>query len=306
MLVQCGGRACVLAWLLGALCWHFLDGSVWAELGAKWPEAGGSYVFLQKIYRQQVWQNDVVPAGLANHYTGAPGSCQRGYRVLKIPRLFGAFNCRSAKNGKRRFGDPWLPLLLYRNIKSIGKISVLLWIITGGTFLWLIGSGFRHFNPSWAFSYSKDAFDLTPIFFVGLGQASLKTVYSYLGYYNVCHLGSEIKNPEINIPRSIFISVAGIAVLYLGMQIMLLGALPWKTIAASPFVISTYFQQIYSPLAGKIATVLVLTIAASSLFALMLGYSRIPYAAARRWQFFQNIRQSASHKKVPLCFAACF
>ena len=44
------GPQCMLAWLLGALL-AFLDGSVWAELGAKWPMAGGSYVFLQNVLR---------------------------------------------------------------------------------------------------------------------------------------------------------------------------------------------------------------------------------------------------------------
>jgi len=226
------GPQCVLAWLLGALL-AFLDGSVWAELGAKWPMAGGSYVFLQKIYGDGkfgkmmsfllVWQT-IIQAPLVVASAAIGFSQYLTYLVSLTPIqqkiVSGALVVL-------------VTILLYRNIKSIGKISVLLWIITGGTFLWLIGSGFHHFNPKWAFSFSKDAFDLTPIFFVGLGQASLKTVYSYLGYYNVCHLGSEIKKPEINIPRSIFISVAGIAVLYLGMQIMILGALPWQKIAGS-------------------------------------------------------------------------
>jgi len=165
--------------------------------------------------------------------------------------------------------------------------------------LWLICSGFMNFHPQWAFSYSKTAFDLTPLFFVGLGQASVKTVYSYLGYYNVCHLGGEIKKPEINIPRSIFISVAGIAVLYLGMQIMVLGVLPWKEVAASPFVISTYFQRLYNPFVGQIATLLVLIIAGSSLFAVMLGYSRIPYAAATDGNFFKIFAKVHPTKNFP-------
>jgi fructoselysine transporter len=192
-----------------------------------------------------------------------------------------------------------ITILLYRNIKSIGKISILLWIITGGTFLWLIGSGFNHFNTTWAFGYTKDSFDFTPLFFVGLGQASLKTVYSYLGYYNVCHLGGEIKNPERNIPRSIFISVGGIALLYLGMQIMILGAMPWQKIAGSDFVISAYFEHIYNLQVAKIATGLILFIAVASLFAVMLGYSRIPYAAALDGNFFPAFGKLHPTKKFP-------
>jgi amino acid transporter len=291
------GPQCILAWILGAIL-AFLDGSVWAELGAKWPEAGGSYVFLQKIYSNRfgkmmsfllVWQTLIqAPLVVASAAIGFSKYFQ--YLIALTP-----VEQKALSGGLVIL----VTILLYRNIKSIGKISVLLWIITGGTFLWLIGSGFRNFHPQWAFSYSKTAFDLTPLFFVALGQASVKTVYSYLGYYNVCHLGGEIKKPEINIPRSIFISVAGIAVLYLGMQIMVLGVLPWKEVAASPFVISTYFQRLYNPFVGQIATLLVLIIAGSSLFAVMLGYSRIPYAAAADGNFFKIFAKVHPTKNFP-------
>lgn len=291
------GPQCVLAWVLGALL-AFLDGSVWAELGAKWPMAGGSYVFLQKIYENRfgkmmsfllVWQT-LIQAPLVVASAAIGFSKYLTYLVsldaVQQKIVSGALVIL-------------VTILLYRNIKSIGKISVLLWIITGGTFLWLIGSGFRHFNPHLAFSFSKDAFDLTPIFFVGLGQASLKTVYSYLGYYNVCHLGGEIKKPEINIPRSIFLSVGGIAILYLGMQIMISGAMPWQQIASSNFIVSTYFQQLYNPFVAKIATALILIIASSSLFAVMLGYSRIPYAAAVDGNFFKVFAKVHPKKGFP-------
>lgn len=190
-------------------------------------------------------------------------------------------------------------ILLYREVKSIGRISVVLWIITGVTFLWLIGSGFMGFDAKKAFTFSKDAFDLSPIFFVGLGQASLQTVYSYLGYYNSCNLGGEIENPQKNIPRSIFISIAGIAVLYLAMQMVLLGAMPWQKIAGSEFVISSYFEQIYNVQVANIATGLILIIAAASLFAGTLGYSRIPYAAALDGNFFPVFSKTHPKKKFP-------
>ncbi len=292
------GPQCIIAWLLGALL-AFLDGSVWAELGAKWPQAGGSYIFLQNVYGNGkfgkimsfllVWQT-IIQAPLVVASAAIGFSQYLTYLVSLTPLQ------QKAVSGGLVIV---VTFLLYRNIRSIGKISVILWIITGGTFLWLIGSGFRHFDSSLAFSYGKDAFDLTPVFFVGLGQASLKTVYSYLGYYNVCHLGGEIKDPQKNIPRSIFISIAGIAVLYLGMQLMILGAIPWQKIAGSSFVISIYFEQLYNPLIGKIATMLILIIAASSLFALMLGYSRIPYAAAADGNFFKIFGKLHPTKKFP-------
>ncbi|RYE26464.1 MAG: amino acid permease [Sphingobacteriales bacterium] len=278
------GPYCLLAWLLGALL-AYMDGSVWAELGAKWPEAGGSYVFLQKLYKGKwgqlmaflfIWQT-VIQAPLVVA-SGAIGFSK--YFTFLVP--LGVYQQKMLSGGLVLF----LILLLYRDIKSVGKISILLWLITGGTIIWLIASGVPHFKAQQAFDFKFDVNIMSFAFFAALGQSSMKTVYSYLGYYNVCHLGAEISNPERNIPRSMFISITGIAVLYLGMQTVLLGVLPWQQIAGSEFIVSTYFEQLYNHTVAQIATLLVLCIALASLFSVILGYSRIPYAAAKNGDFF--------------------
>ena len=192
-----------------------------------------------------------------------------------------------------------ITMLLYRKITDIGKISVFMGAIVGGTIIWLIASGFSHFQPTLAFTFSKDAFDLTPAFFLGLGQASTKTIYSFLGYYNVCHLGGEIQEPERNIPRSIFISITIIAVLYLLMQIAVLGVIPWQEAKDSQFIISLFFERLYGHTAALIATGLILFIALSSLFAVMLGYSRVPYAAAADGNFFSAFGKLHPTKNFP-------
>lgn len=292
------GPQCILAWVLGAVL-SFVDGCVWAELGAKWPQAGGSYAFLQNLYGKKwgrlfsflfIWQT-VIQAPLVVA-SGAIGFAQ--YLTYLVPSL-------DPMQQKAVSGALVIVItaLLYRKITDIGKISVFMGIIVGGTILWLIFSGVKHFDSRLAFTYSKDAFDLTPVFFFGLGQASIKTVYSFLGYYNVCHLGGEIKEPERNIPRSIFISIAGIAVLYLGMQVMVLGVIPWQEAKDSPFIVSLYFEKIYGTVAAQVATALVLFIAVSSLFAVLLGYSRIPYAAAVDGNFFSFFGKLHPTKNFP-------
>lgn len=137
------------------------------------------------------------------------------------------------------------------------------------------------------------------LFFVALGQASVKTIYSYLGYYNVCHLGGEIQNPEKNIPRSIFISVFGITILYLAMNISIVGVIPWQEAQNSVFIVSTFIETIYGSKAAALATVLVLIVAFSSLFAVLLGYSRIPYAAAADGKFFSVFAKLHPTKHFP-------
>lgn len=292
------GPQCILAWVLGAVL-SFADGSVWAELGAKWPEAGGSYSFLQNLYGKKkwgrilsflyIWQTIIqAPLVVAS---GAIGFAQ--YLTFLIP--LSSIEQKIVSGALVLF----ITFLLYRKITDIGKISVFMGMIVGGTILWLVASAVPHFDSSLAFTYSPDAFDLTPAFFFGLGQASIKTVYSFLGYYNVCHLGGEITKPETNIPRSIFLSIAIIAVLYLLMQISVLGVIPWQEAKDSPFIVSLYFEKIYGHTVAQIATALVLFIAITSLFAVLLGYSRVPYAAAVDGNFFSAFGKLHPEKNFP-------
>src|ERR1700726_4447226 len=172
-----------------------------------------------------------------------------------------------------------LVVLLYRRITTIGKISVLLWVGGIGTMLWLIGGRITHFNPTLAFSFPPGAFHLSHLFFAGLGAAMVSTTYTYWGYYNICHLGGELREPEKNIPRGIFISIVGIAVLYLAMQTSILGVLPWQQAQDSPFIVSDFVEKLYGSGAARFATAMVLWIAFASVFSSLLGYSRVPYSA---------------------------
>jgi fructoselysine transporter len=114
----------------------------------------------------------------------------------------------------------------------------------------------------------------------------VSTVYSYWGYYNICHLGSEIKDPERNIPRGIFLSVLGIAVLYLAMQTSLLGVVPWREAQNSDFIASLFVERLYGQAAARFVTGMILWIAVASAFSVLLGASRVPYSAAQDGNFF--------------------
>jgi len=277
------GSLSMLAWILGALL-AYMDGFVWAEMGAKWPEAGGSYVFLQKLFGGKwgrlmaflfIWQTTIqAPLVVAS---GAIGFSQYLHYLVPLTDV----EKKMVSGGLVLL----LTVLLYRSIRNIGKLSVVFGIITGGTILWLILSGFGHYNASIVPNGGTGNWASIP-FFIALGQSSQKAVYSYLGYYNVCHLGGEIKNPSKNIPRAIFISITGIAILYLGMQFTVLHVLPWDQVAASDFIVSLYFEHIYNHTVAQVATVLVLCIAIASLFSVILGYSRVPYSAAKNGDFF--------------------
>jgi amino acid transporter len=190
-------------------------------------------------------------------------------------------------------------LLLYRKIETIGKISVLLWLCVLATIAWIIGSGIAHGNFIQPVIHANDGLTVDTAFASLLGLASIKTVYSYLGYYNVCHLGGEIINPQKNIPKSMFISIAGIALLYLLMNISVASVLPYNTIVKSNFVVSEFVQTLQGGKMANFITVLILIVAFASVFSATLGYTRVPYAAAKDGSFFKVFARLHPSKDFP-------
>jgi fructoselysine transporter len=189
--------------------------------------------------------------------------------------------------------------LLYRNIRTIGKMAVFLWAGVIIIILWIIVSGFTHRQVSYTFLPMEGQSMFNGAFGLLVGQASVKTIYSYLGYYNVCHLGGEIRNPGRNIPRSIFISIFCIAALYLSMNLSVVGVVPWQEAMRSKFVVSLFMEKIYGTRTAQVATLLILWIAFASLFAVVLGYSRVPYAAAADGNFFPIFAKLHPKKDFP-------
>jgi fructoselysine transporter len=189
--------------------------------------------------------------------------------------------------------------LLYRRVTTIGKISVALCIGVMGTILWIVYGGVRHFQPGLLFAFPPGAWNLSRLFFFGLGHATVQTVYSYLGYYNVSNLGAEMKEPEKNIPRAIFISIFGIALLYLAMQASVLSVVPWREAAQSRAVVSIFVERAFGGNWATLATSLILVSAFGSVFAAMAGYSRVPYAAALDGNFFSVFARVHPTKHFP-------
>src|SRR6202043_3396500 len=171
--------------------------------------------------------------------------------------------------------------------------SSLLWLGVMGTIGWIILAGVTHFDARQAFDFPPGAFSLSRDFFRGLGAAMLIASYDYWGYYNVCFLGDEIKDPGKNIPRAVLLSIAAVACIYVVMNISILGVVPWRDLAnsgtshAELHVVSTFMQKVYGSRAAGIASVLVMWTAFASVFSLMLGYSRVPYAAALDGNYFR-------------------
>ncbi len=288
----------IWAWIFGAFT-AFVDGMIWSELGARYPLAGGTYNFHRIAFGEKggklmsflfVWQTSIqAPLVVAS---AAIGFAQ--YLGYLVDLSF--WQEKLVSGGLVLF----VLVLLYRKIETIGRISVVLGTIVILTIIWIIISGLVNRQHSIPLLPSGDDSFFTFAFWTAIAHGSLKTVYSYLGYYNVCHLGGEIKRPEVNIPRSIFISIFGIAILYLLMNISVMSVIPWQEAAGmDKYLVSTFMERIYGQKAAAVVTVLILCIAMSSLFAVVLGYSRIPYAAAVDGNFFSIFGKLHPVKQFP-------
>jgi len=293
-----GGPQFLWAWVLGAVV-SLIDAFVWAELGAAFPQAGGSYNFLKIAYGERkwgrlmsflyVWQTMIqAPLVLAS---GAIGFSQYASYLMPLD------------DWQRKLVSGGVVLviiaLLYRKIDSIGRIGLVMWGAVLLTLGWIIVGGLTNARIPVGEVITSMGSVGGGLMAAGLGQASVKTIYCYLGYYNICHLGSEIRQPARNIPASMFISIVGIAVLYLLMNISVVSVVPWQQAQHSEFIVSTFVETLYGPGAARMATVLVLVVAFSSLFAVLLGYSRVPYAAAADGRFFRIFARLHPTRQFP-------
>lgn len=293
-----GGPQFLWAWILGAVV-SLIDAFVWAELGAAFPQAGGSYNFLKISYGEQrwgkllsflyVWQTLIqAPLVMAS---GAIGFAQYASYLMPLDEWQ-----RKAVSGAVVLV---IITLLYRKIDSIGKIGVIMWGAVLLTLGWIIIGGLSNARIPLSQTLSSISSVSGGLLAAGLGHASVKTIYCYLGYYNVCHLGGEIERPTRNIPASMFISIVGIAGLYLLMNLSVVSVVPWQEAQNSEFIVSTFVETLYGPEAARLATLLVLLVAFSSLFAVLLGYSRVPYAAAVDGQFFRVFARLHPTRQFP-------
>ena len=280
------GPQALVGWVLGALI-ALCDGLVWAELGAAMPGTGGSYEYLQQAFGPQslgrlmgflfLWQ--VMLAAPLTAASGGVGFAD--YTRYLFPSmtplehtLVAAGVCLTAT------------VLLYRNIRSIGTISMILWIGLMLAMAVIIWGGVWHFQPKVAFNFPPGAFKLSSAFFVGLGGATLISMYDYSGYFTVCLIGGEIKNPTVTIPRAVILSIGILAVLYLAMSLSIIGVLPWQEAAQSQSVVSDFMARLYGGTIASWMTWLLLWVAFASVFCVLLGYTRVPYAAAAEGRFF--------------------
>ena len=299
IIASMGGPQCMLGWLLGAVL-AICDGLVWSELAAAMPGTGGSYLYLRETFRGTraggilpflfIWQFILSgPLEIASGYIGFAqyvGYFWRGMGWWGTRLVCVAVGAA-------------VVLLLYRRVTAVGRLTVVLWVGMLATVLWIIAAGLANFRPQVAFDFPANAFTFSRGFAAGLGSAMLIAMYDFMGYYNICYVGGEVRDPSRTIPRSILYSVVVIAAIYTLMNLSVIAVVPWREAVQSKFIASQFIEKLYGARAAGAVTILVLWTAFASVFALLFGYSRIPYAAAIDGHFFRVFAHLDARGRFP-------
>ncbi len=304
----------VWAWVLGAAI-AVADGLVWAELGAAFPRAGGSYAFLREIYGPDragnwlsflyVWQLSFsAPLSIASGCIGLSSFLAWFWPGLEnaplaaLPSLhYSSFAAATA--------CLLVTALLYRNLSSVTRLA---WVLFAGVMAAIAGvivSGFAHAAATGGWSMPVSPAQSVAVALGGLAQATLITTYDYWGYYNICFLGSEVRRPEKTIPRAILLSVLFVSAFYVAMNLAALPALrdAAANVTAGATVrlqlVADIAQSAFGRMAGRLLAALVVWTAFASVFSLLLGYSRVPYAAARDGNYFRVLAAVHPRHGIP-------
>jgi amino acid transporter len=195
-------------------------------------------------------------------------------------------------------------VLLYRDITSVGRLAIVMMAVVLATVGWVIAAGLLRFSAHQAFSFPSEAYRLDRDLLVKVGATSVLAMYSYGGYNQVCSIGEEIKTPQRTVPQSILLSIVVVAVMYIVMSSVIVGMVPWQEAMKTRTIASIFIERTFTdPEHGRIAaiamTALILFVAAASLYSVILGYSRVPFAAARDGNFFRVFARLHPTKHFP-------
>ena len=304
MVAAFGGPQAIIGWIAGAIL-ALADGLIWAELGSSQPGSGGTYVYLREAFQYRtgrlmpflfIWTAMLyIPLIMS---TGIQGMVQ--YLQYLWPSM------TLGQGDILGIGlTALLVLLLWRRIENIGRLTIGMWAVMIVCVCAVILASFTHFHASQAFTWPHGAVEpLHGSFWIGFAAGLTIGVFDYLGYNTTAYLGAEIKNPGRVMPRSIVISIAAIAVIYLVMQIGVVGVVPWRDMLNPNSIDSTsigsaVLQQTWGKGAAQVVTVLVVITAFASVFTGLLGGSRVPFDAARDGMFFRSFGRLHRRHEFP-------
>lgn len=268
---------------------------VYAELAYDRPALGGQYAYLKEAMHPMVaflygWGLLLVVQ------TGGMAAV-----AMTFAHYFVSMTHISVGEGPVAIGA--LALLTIINclgVKAGSNVQNLLTVLKMGAIGFLIIAGFAGLN--------RTGIELTPfidrpgtVSAVGaFGAALIPVLFAYGGWQTACFVGTELKQPERNLPLGLLFGVLGVAALYLGVNLVCLYALGPDQLAASKAPATEVMRM---ALGEKGAMIIALGITISTLGFLsqgMLTAPRVYFAMASDGLFFKKVAQVNPRTQVPV------
>jgi APA family basic amino acid/polyamine antiporter len=283
----------LLVWVVGGLL--SLAGALAnAELGAMFPRAGGDYVYLREAFHPVAgflvgWLSFfVIQAGtVATLATGFSaglaellplGEGEQVAVAVVLVLATSLLNYYGVRHGARA-----------NNVTSVLKIGALVLFVaigfsTGGGDVARIAGG----------DAGSDAITLS-----AFGLALSPVLFSYLGWNASVYVASEIRDPSRNVPRSLFIGLAFVIVIYLAVNALYLYAVPLPALRQTANAGEATAAALFGSVSGTLVALLVLTSILGTLNATILVTPRIAYAMALDGLFFRGVDRVHVRHRTP-------
>jgi len=275
----------VAVWVVGGIV-SLLGALSIAELAAAMPEAGGAFVYLREAYGPvwgwlYGWANGVVVnpasiaaiavgfAGYVGHFVTLSGAGVKTVAVVSI-LLLTALNVLGVKAGA-----------ITQNVLTLMKLAVVAALILAG-FL-LAGGSVANLQPIWP--APEGGRHLVGAF----GVAMVAVLWAYDGWIETTYVGSEVKHPERNLPRSIIASALICMALYVLVTLSYTYVLGPDRVAVATLVASDAAGVTLGALGAGFVVVGILVSTLGANNGIVLTAARIPYAMARDGLLFRFI-----------------
>jgi basic amino acid/polyamine antiporter, APA family len=317
------GPYALLAWLVAGLL-ILCDSMIWGELGAALPAAGGSYHFLLESFGRSRWGRlmaflfvwQILISGPIEVGSGLAAAAQFSTGLSPEFKEYNQRHTESVEVGlsetdkigvaigpTRMLGFALgvaILFLLYRRVHTLGRLSVLFLVGVLAVIAWVLFEGAIRFDASIAFDTSVSEGERRDNFATALGAGMALAIYSYLGYYNICYLGAEVRDPARTIPRSILVSSLIVIIVFTLIHLAIVGVVPWREAAKETDNLTAEFMsRVRGPWAASLVSLLLIGSCFASCFSGALGYSRVPYAAATEGHFFRWFAAVHPQLRIP-------
>jgi APA family basic amino acid/polyamine antiporter len=253
-------------------------GLCFGALAARYPEAGGGYVYLREVYGPRVaflygWKCLLImdPGITAALATGA--AAYVGYlvpldpiasRVVAIAAivLFAAIHILGVGPGTR--------VLMVLTALKIALIAGLV-VLTFAT----VTDGWHHFAP---FISRRDG---APPIGLALAGAYVGAFFTFGGWWEITKLAGEVRDPQRTLPRALWMGLAAVTLIYMAATAGFIYAIPIEQIEAGNAFVAQLGAALLGRGGGIVVAGVVLVCILGSLGAILMFAPRLYFAMAR-------------------------